>query len=70
VRVNSETGERLYEGILERGERKRFVDERLWVRFGFPSNLSATLNGEPATLPSGTATVVIEGRKLRTVSVG
>ena len=70
VRENSETGHRLYEGILARGGQKKFVRKRLWVRFGFPSNLTATLNGEPATLPSGTASVVIQGRKLRTVSLG
>jgi cytoskeleton protein RodZ len=59
VRLGSETGRVVYEGMLEPGRTARFVATRLWVRIGAPWNLVATLNGKAVTLPSALANVVV-----------
>lgn len=70
VRADSDSGARLFEGILAQGEQRRFRRERLWVRFGLPENVDATLNGERVELPTGVATVVVRGGRLTTVESG
>ena len=39
------TGEVLFQGTLEKGEKQRFVGKRLWLNVGTPENLVATLGG-------------------------
>jgi hypothetical protein len=56
--MGNQTGAFVYEGTLEPGKTARFVGTRLWVRFGAPWNLVATLNGKPVTLPAALGDVV------------
>jgi cytoskeleton protein RodZ len=58
VRVGSDTGRTLYERTLQVGERARFVARRLWIRYGAPWNVDATVNGKHVRLPTATANVV------------
>jgi cytoskeleton protein RodZ len=67
VRLGSRLGRRLYEGTVEQGESLRFGRKRLWIRLGAPSNLEASLNGEPAALPEDTASVTVASATIRTV---
>jgi len=55
----SATGKQLYIGVLEQGQTVRLRGSRLWIRLGAPAALTATLNGRPLTLPSGTANVIV-----------
>jgi len=59
-----------HEGTLEQGQTLRFAGKRLWIRLGAPSNLEASLNGVPASLPDDTANVVVTTAGVRTVEVG
>ena len=59
VRLGSETGRVLYEGMLEPGRTARFSGKRLWIRIGAPWNLVATLNGKVVTLPAALGNVVV-----------
>ena len=70
VNLGSQWGRYLYEGSLEQGQSVRFAARRLWVRLGAPSNLEASLNGAPATLPDDTANVVVTRSGVRTVERG
>jgi Helix-turn-helix domain/RodZ C-terminal domain len=70
VHLGSEAGRPLYEGMLEQGRSVRFGGKRLWIRVGAPSNLEASLNGEPAGLPEDTANVVVTSAGVRTIEVG
>ena len=54
VQRSSSSGTVLYEGTLAAGESKTFTGTVFWVRFGAASNVSATLDGQPLTLPGGT----------------
>jgi hypothetical protein len=40
------------------------------MRLGRSSNLDATVDGKPATLPFGTASVVVRDGRLKTVQNG
>jgi hypothetical protein len=51
VRLGSDTGRTLYQRVLETGQRASFVARRLWIRFGAPWNVDATLNGKRTALP-------------------
>jgi cytoskeleton protein RodZ len=57
--VGSREGRTIFSGILDTGERARFVARRLWIRFGAPWNLTATLNGKPVALPDRIANVIV-----------
>jgi hypothetical protein len=57
--VGSREGRTVYSGTLEAGEQARFVARRLWIRLGAPWNLTATLNGEPESLPGGIANILV-----------
>jgi cytoskeleton protein RodZ len=60
VRLGSEDGPVLYEGLLQEGASLRFVRRRLWVRIGAPWNLLATLNGRPVQgLPADTGNLLV-----------
>jgi transcriptional regulator with XRE-family HTH domain len=60
--VGSREGRTVFSGILEAGERARFVGRRLWIRLGAPWNLTATLNGKPISLPDRIANVIVTPR--------
>ena len=47
VRVDSEDGESLYEGVLAQGRSIRRFSPRLWIRLGAAENVDLTLNGQP-----------------------
>ena len=70
VQAGSQEGRSLHEGTLEQGESLRFTGRRLWIRLGAPRNLEASLNGERASLPDDTATVVVTTAGVRTIEVG
>jgi hypothetical protein len=60
IRLGSETGSVLWEGMLDRGKSLLFARHTLWVRIGAPWNLDARLNGKPLrTLPTTTGNVVV-----------
>jgi cytoskeleton protein RodZ len=59
VHLGSATGRLVFERTLEQGRTARFVSPRLWIRFGAPWNLDATVNGKTAELPAATGNVVI-----------
>jgi len=64
VRVGSESGTVVYERTLEAGETARFAGARLWIRFGAPWNLDATLNGRHVRLPGSTGDAVVTPTRL------
>jgi Helix-turn-helix domain/RodZ C-terminal domain len=68
--LGSRAGRRLHEGMLEQGQSLRLAGKRLWIRLGAPSNLEASLTGEPARLPDDTANVVVTAGGLRTIERG
>ena len=60
VRLGSQDGPVLYEGLLQEGASLRFARRRLWVRIGAPWNLLATLNGRPVQgLPAETGNLLV-----------
>ncbi len=59
VRLESDTGKVLYQRMLEQNATARFVARRLWIRFGAPWNLDATLDGNPVRLPATTGNVFV-----------
>jgi hypothetical protein len=63
VRKGGVTGDVLFQGTLEKGEKQRFVAKRLWLNVGTPENLVVTLGGRPATLGTGCPQVVTVTRK-------
>jgi Domain of unknown function (DUF4115) len=70
VHVGSASGKPLYAGTLTQGHRVRYRKSSLWIRLGRSSNLDATVDGKAATLPLGTASVVVRNGRLRTVQQG
>jgi cytoskeleton protein RodZ len=58
VRLGSDTGRTLYERTLQTGQHVRFTARRLWIRYGAPWNVDATVNGKAVRLPSAIADVV------------
>ncbi|MET0938003.1 MAG: helix-turn-helix domain-containing protein [Gaiellaceae bacterium] len=63
VRKGGVTGDVLFQGTLEKGEKQRFVAKRLWLNVGTPENLVVTLGGRSATLGAGCPQVVTVTRK-------
>jgi cytoskeleton protein RodZ len=60
VRAGSRDGRVLYEGMLRKGDSRRFAGKRLWVRMGAPWNLQARLNGRAVRgLPTDTGNVFV-----------
>jgi hypothetical protein len=70
VRAGSANGGRLFEGTLTRGDRISYRRDRLWIRFGLPANVDATVDGRKVPLPAGVATVLLDGARLKTVQSG
>jgi len=62
VRKGSETGGVLYAGIIVEGDSRTFRNRRLWIRFGAPENVDASIGGKPAALPSGTLNMLVTSR--------
>ena len=58
VRKGGVTGDVLFQGTLEKGEKQRFHAKNLWLNVGTPENLAVTLGGRPATLGIGCPQVV------------
>jgi hypothetical protein len=44
-------GQAIYQGTLERGQRRRFVAGRLWINVYAPANLRLRVNGKPVAVP-------------------
>jgi len=66
VHSGSATGGILFQGTLERGQRKYFTGRKLWITLDRPENLITTLNGRTRMLPgSGVKTLVVSSRGIR-----
>ena len=52
VRQGSALGELLYQGTLERNQRKRFEGQVLWIRLESPRNVLVRRNGNRVRLPA------------------
>ncbi len=50
VKSGSTTGNTLYQGTLERGQRQRFDGDVLWLRLETPGNVTVKLNGNRVKL--------------------
>jgi Domain of unknown function (DUF4115) len=59
ARRGSATGAVIYEGVLDRGDSRRFRGKRLWLRLGAPAGLRALLNGKRVALPDTTSSVLV-----------
>jgi hypothetical protein len=57
VRNYSVNGRTLYAGTLQLHQYQRFVARRLWIDFGSPGNVKASVNGQAVTIPGGGRTV-------------
>jgi hypothetical protein len=64
VRAGSVSGQLLYSGTLERGQRKTFHGRRLQLALARPDNVAVRVNGNRFELPAGTAFVVTARRIL------
>jgi hypothetical protein len=62
VRAGSVSGELLYSGTLERGQRKTFQGRKLQLALAEPENVVVRRNGNRLELPAGTAFVVTARR--------
>ena len=60
VRNYSVNGRTLYTGTLQLHQSQRFVARRLWIDFGSPGNVSASVNGQAVTIPGGGRTVTVQ----------
>ena len=59
VRVGSASGTTVYEQTLQQGKSVRFgLGRKLWIRFGAPWNVDASIGGHTTSLPSQTGDVV------------
>jgi cytoskeleton protein RodZ len=62
VRAGSVSGQLLYSGTLERGQRKPFQGRRLQLALAKPDHVVVRVNGNRVELPAGTAFVVTARR--------
>ena len=60
VRNYSVNGRTLYAGTLQLHQYQRFVARRLWIDFGSPGNVKASVNGQAVTIPGGGRTVTVQ----------
>jgi hypothetical protein len=65
--LGSGAGQQLYMGTLEQGRSLHLAGRRLWIRFGAPENLDASVNARRVALPDDTANVVVTAQAVRTV---
>ena len=67
IRVESEDGASLFEGVVARGRRVRVSSNRLWIRLGAASNVDLTLNGRPVErLPAGPIDLIATAGSVQT----
>jgi cytoskeleton protein RodZ len=66
VHSGSATGRILFQGTLERGQKKLFSGRRLWITLDRPENLGTILNGHTRILPGGSVkTLIVTTRGIR-----
>jgi helix-turn-helix protein/uncharacterized protein DUF4115 len=68
VRSTSSSGQLLYSGTLEKGQRKTFDGKSLQVALAKPDNVVVRVNGNKVELPRGTTFVVTSQRIVRAPS--
>ena len=62
----SATGRIVFQGTLERGQRKLFSARKLWITLDRPENLGTVLNGHSRVLPAGgVKTLIVTARGIR-----
>jgi hypothetical protein len=49
---------------MTQGERLSYRRKRLWIRFGLPDAVDATVDGDPAEIPDGVLTVLFRNGRL------
>lgn len=66
VHSGSATGRIIFQGTLERGQRKLFSGRKLWITLDRPENLGTVLNGRSRILPGGgVKTLIVTSRGIR-----
>jgi cytoskeleton protein RodZ len=66
VHSGSATGRIIFQGTLERGQRKLFSGQKLWITLDRPENLGTVLNGRSRILPAGgVKTLIVTSRGIR-----
>ena len=66
VHSNSATGRIVFQGTLERGQRKLFSARKLWITLDRPENLRTILNGHTRILPGGgVKTLIVTAQGIR-----
>jgi hypothetical protein len=66
VHSGSATGRILFQGTLERGQRKLFTGRKLWITLDRPENLGTILNGRTRLLSGGgVKTLIVTSRGIR-----
>jgi cytoskeleton protein RodZ len=66
VHSGSATGRILFQGTLERAQRKLFTGRKLWITLDRPENLTTILNGHTRLLPGGgVKTLIVTARGIR-----
>ena len=66
VHSSTATGRILFQGTLERGQRKLFTGRKLWITVDRPENLGTVLNGRSRILPGGgVKTLIVTSRGIR-----
>ena len=66
VHSGSATGRILFQGTLERGQKKLFTGRKLWITLYRPESLSTILNGHTRLLPGGgVKTLIVTSRGIR-----
>ncbi|MFL5981055.1 MAG: helix-turn-helix domain-containing protein [Gaiellaceae bacterium] len=66
VHSGSATGRILFQGTLERAQRKLFTASKLWITLDRPENLRTILNGHTRLLPGGgVKTLIVTSRGIR-----
>jgi helix-turn-helix protein len=66
VHSGSATGRIVFQGTLERGQRKLFSARKLWITLDRPENLRTILNGRTRILPGGgVKTLIVTSRGIR-----
>jgi hypothetical protein len=66
VRIESEDGASLHEGVVEQGKTIRVSSDRLWIRLGAASNVDLTLNDRPVErLPAGPIDLIASANSIQ-----
>ena len=66
VHSGTATGRILFQGTLERSQRKLFTGRKLWITLDRPENLNTILNGHTRLLPGGgVKTLVVTAQGIR-----